>query len=110
MSAIAAERFRPPPPDGVDTRTLRSLVQQGRVVEAEGFYFHPSAVERAGELISELLANEATGVTASQIREGLGTSRKWALPLLGYLDANGFTRRRGDLRIAGPRLGGLSER
>ncbi len=110
MSAIEADRFRPPPPDGVDARTLRTLVQQGRVVEAEGFYFHPSAVEAAAELIAGLLVEEGGGVTASQIREGLGTSRKWALPLLGYLDANGFTRRRGDLRIAGPRLGGLSER
>ena len=39
-----------------------------------------------------------------QIREALGTSRKYAIPLLRVLDATGRTRRRGDLRIAGPRL------
>jgi selenocysteine-specific elongation factor len=38
------------------------------------------------------------------VREALGTSRKWAIPLLAHLDATGVTRRRGDVRVAGPRL------
>ena len=38
-------------------------------------------------------------------REALGTTRRFAMPLLGLLDAAGLTRRRGDLRIPGPRLG-----
>ena len=37
-------------------------------------------------------------------REALATTRKYALPLLNRLDADGVTRRRGDLRIGGPRL------
>jgi selenocysteine-specific elongation factor len=40
----------------------------------------------------------------SEIRAALDTTRKYALPLVAHLDANGVTRRRGDLRIAGPRL------
>ena len=32
------------------------------------------------------------------------TTRKWAVPLLNVLDARGITRRRDDLRVAGPRL------
>jgi selenocysteine-specific elongation factor len=40
----------------------------------------------------------------AQVREALGTTRKYALPLLNRLDADGVTRRRGDLRIGGPRL------
>ncbi|MDQ1397526.1 MAG: Elongation factor SelB, winged helix, partial [Acidimicrobiaceae bacterium] len=35
------------------------------------------------------------------------TSRKFILPLLSLLDATGVTRRRGDLRVAGPRLPSL---
>jgi selenocysteine-specific elongation factor len=34
----------------------------------------------------------------------LGTTRKWAVPLLTILDARGITRRRDDVRVAGPRL------
>jgi selenocysteine-specific elongation factor len=43
-------------------------------------------------------------VTVAQIRDALGTSRKFLLPLLALLDGRGITRRRGDVRIAGPRL------
>ena len=41
---------------------------------------------------------------AAQVRDALGTTRKHALPLLAHLDATGVTRRRGDVRIGGPRL------
>jgi hypothetical protein len=40
----------------------------------------------------------------SQLRERLGITRKHAVPLASALDARGITRRRGDLRISGPRL------
>ena len=33
-----------------------------------------------------------------------GITRKHAMPLIAELDARGITRRRGDMRIAGPRL------
>ena len=104
LAEIERDLFSPGPPDGIDRRVLRELVQQGTVLETEGLYFHSSAVDQAADLIAEALLVEPEGVTASQIRQALGTSRKWALPLLGYLDAHGFTRRRGDLRIPGPRL------
>ena len=50
-----------------------------------------------------LLAEHPEGVTVAQVRDALGTTRKYALPLLAHLDATGVTRRRGDLRIGGPR-------
>jgi selenocysteine-specific elongation factor len=36
----------------------------------------------------------------SAVRERLGTSRKYAVPLLEHLDRTGVTRRSGDLRFA----------
>ena len=42
----------------------------------------------------------------SQFREALGVTRKHAVPIATELDARGITRRRGDVRIAGPRLTG----
>ncbi|NDH22745.1 MAG: hypothetical protein EBY49_02060, partial [Actinobacteria bacterium] len=39
-----------------------------------------------------------------EARDAWGTTRKFAIPLITRLDETGVTRRRGDLRIAGPRL------
>ena len=39
------------------------------------------------------------GITVSAFREALGTSRKFALPLLEHFDRTGVTRRDGDLRF-----------
>jgi len=38
-------------------------------------------------------------LTASRIRELLGTSRKYVIPLLEHFDSIGFTKRTGDVRI-----------
>jgi len=104
LAALAAAPFSPPPPDGVDRGELRMLERRGLVVEAQGMWFAATAVAEASSVVARLLATSPDGVGAGEIRAALGTSRKYALPLLSYLDANGITRRRGDLRIAGPRL------
>jgi selenocysteine-specific elongation factor len=74
------------------------------VVERDGIHFAPTAVEAAGRIVARLLVEAPDGVTVSGIRDALGTSRKYAMPLIALLDAAGMTRRRGDLRIAGPLL------
>ena len=51
-----------------------------------------------------LAATTNEGVTVAEVRDALGASRKHVLPLLAHLDATGRTRRRGDYRIAGPRM------
>ncbi|MGH9181531.1 MAG: SelB C-terminal domain-containing protein, partial [Acidimicrobiales bacterium] len=76
----------------------------GLVVERDGVWFAPAALDRAGQLIAGRLADSPDGVTVAEIRDALGTTRKFILPLLAQLDSSGVTRRRGDLRIGGPRL------
>ncbi len=39
--------------------------------------------------------------TAAQLKEAMGTSRKYAIPLLEYFDNKGYTIRKGDSRILG---------
>ncbi|MEA2581267.1 MAG: selenocysteine-specific elongation factor [Actinomycetota bacterium] len=39
------------------------------------------------------------GITVSAVREALGTSRKYAVPLMEWMDRQGITRREGDLRF-----------
>ena len=106
VAALDAAPFSPPTPEeaGVDRREVRELIRQGVVVERDGFHFSVSAVDAAARLVAAALADCPDGVTASQVRDRLGTSRKYLLPLLNHLDATGVTRRRGDVRIAGPRL------
>ena len=96
--------FAPPDPEGVDRAELRELVRRGDVIEQDGIFFSPAALQEAGRLAAELLKKNPEGFTVSTFRESAGNTRKHALPLLGYLDSTGVTRRRGDVRIAGPRL------
>jgi selenocysteine-specific elongation factor len=42
---------------------------------------------------------DGRGLTVSEIRDLLQTTRKYAVPLCEYLDRQGFTRREGDLRF-----------
>ena len=105
VAALAAEPFTPPdPPASVGRAELHELVRRGLVVAQDGVYFAPSAIDAAAHTVAHLLTQNPEGVTVAQVREALGTSRKYALPLLARLDADGVTRRRGDLRIGGPRL------
>ena len=104
LEALRAAPFAPPSPDDVHRGELRELVRRGWVVERDGVWFASEAVDQAGTIVSALLRATPDGITVAHIREALGTSRKYAMPLVAELDARGVTRRRGDLRIAGPRL------
>jgi selenocysteine-specific elongation factor len=57
--------------------------------------FTPSFVARAEAVVRAA----AAGITVSAFREALGTSRKFAVPLLEHFDRTGVTRRDGDLRF-----------
>ena len=104
IAELAAAPFSPPAPSGVSQRELLALAARGDLVHADGVWFAASAIAAAAERIAGLLSAQPDGVTVAEIREELGTTRKYALPLVGYLDRTGVTRRRGDLRIGGPRL------
>jgi len=96
--------FTPPDPEGVDREELRELVRRGEVIVEDGIYFAPEVVDAAAELVADLLAIQPDGVTVSDVRKAMGNTRKHAMPLIARLDAGGMTRRRENLRIAGPRL------
>lgn len=104
LADLEAAPFNPPDPEGVDRAELRELVRRGDVVEEDGVYFARSAVDAAARVVAGLLAAAPDGVTVAEMRDAWGTSRKFAIPLVTLLDGNGITRRRDDLRIAGPRL------
>ena len=104
LAVLLAGGAAPPEPTGVDRMQLREMVRRKLVVERDGLYFHPQAIDLAAVTAATLLRDRPDGYTMSQFREALGITRKHALPLANELDARGITRRRDDLRIAGPKL------
>jgi selenocysteine-specific elongation factor len=104
LEALEAEPFSPPAPNGVDRAELRELGRRGLAVESDGVWFAPQALDEAATVVAGLLSESPDGVTVAQVRDALGTTRKYILPVLAHLDATGVTRRRGDYRIGGPLL------
>jgi selenocysteine-specific elongation factor len=104
LVALAATPFAPPSPDRVDPGELRELARRGLAVQEDGIWFAETAVSAAAAVAARLLADQSAGFSMSDFRGALGTSRKYAVPLASLLDERGVTRRRDDLRIAGPRL------
>jgi selenocysteine-specific elongation factor len=96
--------FAPAPPDDIDRATLSEMVRLGYVVVRDGIHFHSDAVDQAGLVAADLLLADSEGFTVGEFRDATGASRRFVLPLLAELDARGVTRRRGDVRVAGPRL------
>jgi selenocysteine-specific elongation factor len=75
-----------------------ALAENGTVVRiSAGVFLHRQAVETAVARVREYL-REHGQITAAQFRDLVGTTRKYAVPLMEYLDAQRVTRRIGDYR------------
>jgi selenocysteine-specific elongation factor len=64
----------------------------------EDIYLHADADAEMHRKVREKLAGGA-GATVAEIRDLLGTTRKYAVPLCEHLDRIGLTKRNGDLRV-----------
>lgn len=104
VRALSEGGFAPPDPDGIDRGELRELARRGEVIVEDGIYFAPHVIDDAARLVAKMLLEKPEGVTVSEVRQVMGNTRKHAMPLINRLDASGITRRRENLRIAGPRL------
>jgi selenocysteine-specific elongation factor len=103
LAAVTGEHESLPPTlpqlvrSGIPRDVVEAAAREGTVVRiAPDLVVAPSLVDRAVVLVR---ANAATGVTVSAVREALGTSRKFAVPLVEWMDRQGYTRREGDLRF-----------
>ena len=74
---------------------------EGDLVEISSeYYLHADIEKQLRETLRHRLA-DGVGLTLSEIREILETTRKYALPICEYLDRIGFTKRDGDVRYLG---------
>lgn len=103
-------RFQPPEPAtfapqaGGNAASLKDLfevcVAEGFLVPiAEGIYLHADVEAEMRRAVTDRLNTGGPGLTVAEIRDLLGTTRKFAVPLCEYLDRAGVTRREGDLRL-----------
>ncbi|MFN2526667.1 MAG: selenocysteine-specific translation elongation factor [Actinomycetota bacterium] len=84
-----------------DPALLRSLTESGELVKIGDFYLTADrAAEGRSTVRAEIVASGP--LTVARIRDLLGTSRKYAVPLCEWLDSTGATRRQGDVRMLGP--------
>ncbi len=62
------------------------------------YYLHAEAEREIRDMLRQQMT-DGEGLTLSQIRELLDTTRKYAVPICEYFDRVGFTKREGDLRV-----------
>ena len=103
LKTLEAEQLSAPnkkdlSPTPAAQRALAFLIRVGKVISLdEKTLLDAGSLEFATGLITDHLTKHQSA-TASDLRQMLGTSRRVAMPLLEYLDAQGVTRREGDLR------------
>lgn len=77
---------------------VQLLVDEGVVVRAGEMNFAASAIDRAIAEVRRVAAAHQGEVLFPEVRDGLGTSRKYLIPLMELLDSRGITARRGEKR------------
>jgi selenocysteine-specific elongation factor len=85
---------------GVEARRARTLLEillrEKRLLRiSEELVFHRSAIERLRQILA---ARNSRRFGVGEFKEWTGISRKYAIPLLEYLDRERITRRDGDQR------------
>lgn len=78
---------------------LRFLAKSGRIERVEpDRYFAPEALARFAAAVRDAAAADGE-VTPGALRDRLGLTRKYLIPLLEWSDRKGITRRDGDRRV-----------
>ena len=105
MTALEAAPFSPPTiaemNDLAGESVVRALLDLRRLVQvSDSIAFAAADYAR---LVAAIRAHiQAHGeIDAKTLRDQFGSSRKYAIPVLERLDAQGITRRVGDVRVAG---------
>lgn len=109
VDAHAAARFQPPEPKDFANQaagnagSLKDIfevaVAEGLLMKvADDLYLHADVEAEMRRRVAERL-RAGPGATVAEIRDLLGTTRKYAVPICEHLDRVGLTRRDGDLRV-----------
>ena len=85
------------PPQAVD-EILKLGIQAGEIVRVfEGIFYTARQIEELKTKVKQISGGKP--FPAATFRDAIGTTRKYAIPLLEYFDSVGFTMRLGDQRV-----------
>ena len=81
-------------------RVAKLLIRQKTLVKVDALLFHAAALDRLKQEVKALKGQGAQArVDVAGFKERYGISRKYAIPLLEWLDRERVTRRVGDARV-----------
>ena len=81
---------------GLRDEVLHAALREGRLVRIDSdLVYLPETIE----LLKAQLRDLPDEFTVAEFRDAMGISRRQAVPLLEWLDANAVTSRRGDVRV-----------
>lgn len=96
---LESNPYSPPTSSTPDPEVVNLLVEEGRVVKVdEAVVFSASAYASMVDQVSKHISDNGE-ITVANVRDLFGTSRKYALALMDYMDAQRITRRVGDARV-----------
>jgi selenocysteine-specific elongation factor len=92
--------FEPPLDSELDPGELAALRAAGRAVRvSKTLHYHSESLAEVHRRVLTLAQSHGGAVTLADLRDALGTSRKFAQALLEHLDAERVTIRRGDEHV-----------
>jgi selenocysteine-specific elongation factor len=81
-------------------KILQILLREKVLVKVSGdLVFHREAIDRLRQLLADYKKQKGERLAIAAFKEMTGISRKYAIPLLEYLDRENVTRRVGDERV-----------
>jgi selenocysteine-specific elongation factor len=83
----------------VAERVVHVLVKQKRLVRLDTLVFHDEALQSLKSQIRALKVAGTATIDVAMFKERFGVTRKFAIPLLEYLDRERVTRRAGESRL-----------
>ena len=99
LKQLDSDPFSPPTDFTIDPEVVNLLDSEGQVVKvSESVVFSASAYQQMVDRITVHLSENGE-ITVADVRDLLGTSRKYALALMDHLDHVRITRRVGDVRV-----------
>ena len=103
LQRLDAAHYEPPLREELieSDELLRALERAGDLVRIRNFFLTSALAQAARATVRSAIESEGP-ITVARVRDLLGTSRKYAVPLCEWLDDTGATIRQGDLRHLGP--------
>jgi selenocysteine-specific elongation factor len=96
-SRLRTAGLQPPLDSELDPDDLAALRAVGRAVRvSKNLHYHPETLSEVRRRVVAVAERHGGAITLAQLRDELGTSRKFAQALLERLDAEKLTIRRGD--------------